>query len=108
MGEPSGVFGSNDDLDKSLDDLFSEISSLKNYVPSEQAEDIPTNQTQEQSDSSLYATSNEANSTSSSSDLLRGTARTLGSISKAAKKSHQSPTMWSRKSCQQTARQKRE
>jgi len=86
LEEPSGVFGSNDDLDKSLDDLFSEISSLKNDVPSEQAEDIPTNQTQEQSDSSLYATSNEANSTSSSSDLLRGTARTLGSISKAAKR----------------------
>ena len=86
LEERSGVRGSNDDLDKSLDDLFSEISSLKNDVPSEQAEDIPTNQTQEQSDSSLYATSNEANSTSSSSDPLRGTARTLRSISKAAKR----------------------
>merc|ERR1712152_118952 len=55
LEEPSGVFGSNDDLDKSLDDLFSEISSLKNNVPSEQAEDIATNQTQEQSDSSSKA-----------------------------------------------------
>jgi len=86
LEEPSVVLGSNDDLDKSLDDLFGEITSLKNDVPSEQAEDIPTNQTQEQSDSSLYATSNEANSTSSSSDPLRGTARTLRSISKAAKR----------------------
>merc|ERR1711963_1310063 len=66
--------------------LFSEISSLKNDVPSELAQDIPTNQTQEQSDSSLYATSNEANTTSSTSDPLRRTARTLGSISKAAKR----------------------
>merc|ERR1712012_1097060 len=86
LEEPSGVLGSNDDLDKSLDDLFGEITSLKNDVPSEQAEDIPTNQTQEQSDSSLYATSNEANSTSSSSNPLRRTARTLRSISKAAKR----------------------
>merc|ERR1712152_95334 len=42
--------------------------------------------TQAQSDSSLYATSNEANSTSSSSDPLRGTARTLRSMGKAAKR----------------------
>merc|ERR1712004_390146 len=86
LEEPSGVLGSNDDLDKSLDDLFGEISSLKNDVPSEQAEDIPTNQTQEQSDSSLYSTSKETTSTSSSSNPLRRTARTLGSISKAAKR----------------------
>jgi len=75
--EPSGVLGSNGVLDKSLNDLFSEISSLKNNVPSEQAEDPATNQTQEQSDSS---------STSSCPDPLRRTARTLGSISKAAKR----------------------
>ena len=86
LEEPSVVLGSNDDLDKSLDDLFGEITSLKNDVPSEQAEDIPTNQTQEQSDSSLYATSKEISFTSSSSDPLRGTARTPGSISKAAKR----------------------
>jgi len=77
LEEPSGVLGSNDDLDKSLDDLFGEISSLKNDVPSEQPEDRATNKTQEQSDSS---------STSSSSDPLRRTTTTAGSISKAAKR----------------------
>ena len=77
LEEPSVVFGSNDDLDKSLDVLFSEISSLKNDVPSEQPEDRATNKTQEQSDSS---------STSSSSDPLRRTTTTAGSISKAAKR----------------------
>jgi hypothetical protein len=86
LEEPSVVLGSNDDLDKSLDDLFGEITSLKNNVPSEQPEDIAANQTQEQSDSSLYATSKEISFTSSSSDPLRGTARTPGSISKAAKR----------------------
>merc|ERR1712004_441543 len=39
-----------------------------------------------QSDSSLYATSKETTSTSSSSNPLRRTARTLGSISKATKR----------------------
>merc|ERR1712107_258070 len=77
--EPFGALGSNVDHDKSLNDLFSEISSLKNDVPPEQPEDPGAIQTPEQS-----ATSEET--TSSSPNPLRRTARTLGSISKAAKR----------------------
>merc|ERR1712047_110041 len=44
------------------------------------------NQTQEQSDTSPYATHEETTSISSSPDPLRRTARTPGSISKAAKR----------------------
>merc|ERR1712107_946410 len=65
---------------------FGEISALKNDVPTEQPEDPGAIQTPEQSDTSPYAMSKETNSTSNSSDPLRGTARTLGSISKSAKR----------------------
>merc|ERR1712029_141891 len=61
-------------------------SALKNDVPSEQPEDAGSIQSPEQSDTSSYVTSKETNSISSSSNPLRRTARTLGSISKAAKR----------------------
>merc|ERR1712012_1350478 len=86
LEEPSGVLSSNVDNDKSLNNLFSEISSLKNDVPSEQPDDPSAIQIPEQSDTSPYAMSKETTSTSSSSNPLRRTARTLGSISKAAKR----------------------
>merc|ERR1712107_54849 len=65
---------------------FGEISALKNDVPTEQPEDPGAIQIPEQSDTSPYAMSKETNSISNSSDPLRGTASTLGSISKAAKR----------------------